>query len=85
MSKKYNSINVISFPYEENCGMIKKYLNNCGLDCQIEKIYPPSGTVNSRHNWGCTIHYNKTVNNEEIINTYLEENSYINRFINKFK
>ena len=85
MTTKYNSINIISFPYEENCNMIQEYLNKCGLNCQIEKIYPSSGTVNSRHNWGCRIHYNKNGENEQIINTYLEETSYINRFINKFK
>ena len=85
MDKLYDSKSIISFPYEENCSIVKNYLNKCGLDCKVDKIYPPSGTVNSRHNWGCKIYYNKNSDNDKIINNYLEENSYVNRLINKFK
>lgn len=81
MSKKFNSVNIISFPYEENCDIIQEYLSKCGLDCRTEKVYPPSGTVNSRHNWGCRIYYNKNGENDKIINNYLEENSYIKKII----
>lgn len=34
---------------------------------------------------GCKNYYNKNSDNDKIINNYLEENSYVNRLINKFK